>query len=286
MLKQNLNRKFLNKFTEEIIFILKTDFEQKEHEQRDFARIKQVVETEKLKQKFSGYEALPIITLPPKQIQQPTLQHPAQVTQTQQQTTIKKQVPIKQLPQKISLPVQLQVAPGEINLGKISFLLKDPLVTYVECPGENKIIVVKKAGAITKTQIILTKTEILDIISSFSAKARIPLIEGMLNARVENLEISAIVSEVSSPSFILKKSLINVIPTEPSILERGMMQFQSQIQQTPVMPPINRPFAPGANFLQPPIRPQQQINQQRQQSVNQQPQQQESFWNKKIKIGK
>ena len=268
MLKQNLNRKFLNKFTEEIIFILKTDFEQKEHEQRDFARIKQVVETEKLKQKFSGYEALPIITLPPKQIQQPTLQHPAQVTQTpalkptllqsakqtQQQTTIKKQVPIKQLPQKISLPVQLQVAPGEINLGKISFLLKDPLVTYVECPGENKIIVVKKAGAITKTQIILTKTEILDIISSFSAKARIPLIEGMLNARVENLEISAIVSEVSSPSFILKKSLINVIPTEPSILERGMMQFQSQIQQTPVMPPINRPFAPGANFLQPPIK--------------------------------
>src|SRR3990167_11456123 len=109
MLKQNLNRKFLNKFTEEIIFILKTDFEQKEHEQRDFARIKQVVETEKLKQKFSGYESLPIITLPPKQVQQPTFQH-SQVIQSsapkpitiQQQKPIQKLTPIKPPMQNIS----------------------------------------------------------------------------------------------------------------------------------------------------------------------------------------
>jgi hypothetical protein len=96
---------------------------------------------------------------------------------------------------------------NEINFGRISELVNDPITSYIECRGENKNVIIRKAGQTIKTQLTLTKEEIISIIKSFSDIARVPLIEGMLTARKGNLEISAVVSESSSSSFIIKKSV-------------------------------------------------------------------------------
>jgi hypothetical protein len=159
----------------------------------------------------------------------------------------------KPQPQKIiTIPIppkQPPLLPGEVNFGKITFLVKDPLVTYIEAPGINKNVLIKRAGITTKTQITLSKEEMLAIIKSFSETARIPLIEGMLNARLSNLEMSAVVSETTNSSFILKKNPIPEMNKPITQLQRPMMQIPTmpgvpRMSQKPTqaMPPINRPF--------------------------------------------
>ena len=63
--------------------------------------------------------------------------------------------------------------------------------------------------------------EIKKIIESFSKIAKIPLLQGMLRARVSNLEISGIIAETADSSFILKKWII------PN-LNNSQNQFQNQ----------------------------------------------------------
>lgn len=142
----------------------------------------------------------------------------------------------------IPIPPQVQIQPGEINFGKIGFLTKDHLVTYIECPGDGKNIIIKRAGATLKTQIALNKDEIMEIIKSFSEKSKIPILEGMLTARDNDLEISAITSENISHSFVIKRVLIEVQQAKPTQLERTITNFQTSTKSPSLMPPISRPF--------------------------------------------
>jgi hypothetical protein len=122
---------------------------------------------------------------------------------------------------KLKIPEnQTPLQQNEINFGKILFLIRDPQVDYIECPAENQNIMIKKAGHTLKTQVILTKEEIISIITAFSEKTRIPLIEGLLNAKYDNLEMSAIVSNVISPSFIIKKDIVPQFYQNPQFLSR------------------------------------------------------------------
>jgi hypothetical protein len=132
---------------------------------------------------------------------------------------------VQEIPAANISPAQnIALEPGEINFGKIIALARDPLVTYIECAGESKNIVIKKTGQTFKTSLTLAKEEIIAIIKDFSEKTRIPLVEGMLNARYQNLEISAVVSELIPPSFIIRKDIIqnqlNIIKQRPRYLAR------------------------------------------------------------------
>ena len=90
-------------------------------------------------------------------------------------------------------------------IDKILMMLNNTQITHIECPSENANVIIKRMGHAIKTDIILKKEELISIVKYYSEKARIPLIEGMLIARVDNLEISAVVSESSRSSFIIKK---------------------------------------------------------------------------------
>lgn len=140
-------------------------------------------------------------------------------------------------------PRPITIAPGQIDFGKINFLVQDPLITQIEAPGDKKNIIIKKAGNIIRTQITLTKEEILAIINSFSEAARIPLVEGMLIARIGNLEMTAVVSasEGSNVSFILRKEPIPIMIRPPTQLMRPLMQI------TPAQSPRPMPFIPPQN---------------------------------------
>jgi hypothetical protein len=287
---QTRQEEFLEQFTEEVILVIKRRQDKEAREKLALLRAKREVEIEKLRQRFSKYgeapkepvsykpikieekkeeikpmpliqpqvrkeekkeEMIPSIIFPP--------QNPQKVIQS-----VKVIIPQKQQPKPpmkiITIPIPPQqppLQPGEIDFGRLRFLVKDPLVTYIEAPGPSKNVIIKRAGVTTKTQITLSKEEILSIVKSFSEKARIPLIEGMLNARLANLEIAAIVTESANPSFILKKNPIPDMNRPQTNLQRPMMPFPqpgAQRPATPAIPPVNRPFTqPQPN---PPAQPQ------------------------------
>mgnify|MGYP001610347913 FL=1 len=75
----------------------------------------------------------------------------------------------------------------------------------IECPGPGKNILVKVRNMVNVTKIILSEDEIKDIINFFSTATRIPISKGILKARLDNLLISAIVSDLTGSRFIMNK---------------------------------------------------------------------------------
>ena len=92
-----------------------------------------------------------------------------------------------------------------IDLGKLNPLIRDSLVKVIECNGPNqKIIVMGRMGR-KNTKIILTKEEIDNTINKFSEAAKIPVQEGVFKVVLGTLIFSAIVSEVVSSKFLIRK---------------------------------------------------------------------------------
>jgi hypothetical protein len=308
-------QEFLDKFTEELIRATAMLLKERAKFEKELERVKRSIEIEKLKQKFEKYGEKPkkkhekpkpeakIVERPVQQIilrpiQRPVMMQPARpvlqkpapllqarpAVQPKPQTKAEAEKQIKEMPvTPIPIPQkQPTPVPGEINFEKLMFLVRDPSVTYIECPGIEKNVIIKRAGVTLKTQIKMNKDEILRIIKSFSEIARIPLIEGLLTARIQNLEISAVVTQTGSPSFIIRKILFEVRPTGPSILAPPSMP--GAIAYPPArpaaMPPVMRPFTPGAAPS-----PANQF-QQAQQAKPAQEQKKEGFWNKKVTFGK
>jgi len=266
-LEKSKQEEFLDRFTERVIEIRASQLLKKKKEEREEERRKKAIAVAKLKEKFSKYEEKPKVEekkeepkpviIPEKIIEEkPKVEEPKPVIMEKTIVLQPKPIEKKPAPEKIikiiSIPIppkQPPIQPGEADFGKITFLIKDPLVTYIECPGPDKNIIIRRAGVTTKTQITLTKEEILATIKSFSEKARIPLIEGMLKARIANLEMSAVVSEKTNSSFIVKKIIIPDMEKQISQLQRPMMQIPTMpgVPNRPLppqkpMPPINRPF--------------------------------------------
>ncbi len=202
--RQEIYDRFLKKFTEEILLRVKFELDSQEANIFEEKRIEQEVQAEKLKIRFSGYSEEQKIKRDsqnqpntPKPIAKPLIQKPVE--------------------QKIKIPIQnIPIKPGEINFGKLMTLVNDPSVSYIDCAGENKDITIRKAGRIMKVDLTLNKEEIDSIIKSFSEKARIPLIEGMLKARFNSLEIAAVFSANGS-SFVLKRNLNQISPISQGI---------------------------------------------------------------------
>jgi len=92
-----------------------------------------------------------------------------------------------------------------IELGKIIPLIKDPAIRIIECDGPDEKIIVKGAIGVKPTAIILREDEIKEIIEEFSKKSKIPVHDGIYRVAVGRLVLSAIVSTVIPPKFIIEK---------------------------------------------------------------------------------
>jgi len=120
---------------------------------------------------------------------------------------------LPELPETPNLPVQIRKQESiKIDFPqnfspeqKILFFLKDPSVTGVECIGPNKNILVNKSGRIQTTSLIFTKENIDNFMLSISEKTRIPLISGVFKAIINNLIVTAVISEYVGTRFIIQK---------------------------------------------------------------------------------
>lgn len=107
---------------------------------------------------------------------------------------------VKQKP-RINYSIQSQLSATE----KLNTLIKDPYVNEIECNGAENPLSVKKSGMTQNTQIILSIDEIYEIIAEFSQKTRIPVISGRIKAALNDLVITAVLSETLGPRFIIQK---------------------------------------------------------------------------------
>lgn len=104
------------------------------------------------------------------------------------------------------LPPYSPPKPGEtINLGKVTQFLLDPAVISVEVPGPDKNILVNRSGKIQVSPESLTKQEIEKIMHEISEKTRIPLSEGVIKTAVQDLIITAVLSDFVGTRFIIQK---------------------------------------------------------------------------------
>lgn len=121
----------------------------------------------------------------------------------------KKLTPPLSIP-KVQLPPHLQnIRPIstkiKLDLGKIEPLVNDMMVRAIECNGpKSNVFVLGRMGR-KKSTITLTKDDIEFIINSFSEHSKIPISEGVYRVAVGNLVLSAIISSVSEPRFIISK---------------------------------------------------------------------------------
>ena len=104
-----------------------------------------------------------------------------------------------------SMNANFQGTDNNYPLRKINPLIQDAAVQMIECPGAGKNILVKTRNKINSTRTTLNEAEIKNIINYFSRYAKIPVMGGILKAAVENIIISAIVSEYVGSRFIINK---------------------------------------------------------------------------------
>jgi len=116
-----------------------------------------------------------------------------------------REIPLNEINALQTIHPQPQSTPQNFNLGKINILLRDPYIQSIESSGPSQNVLIKKQNRITPTRIILTPEEIKNIINSFSQKANIPIVGGMLKAAVGTLIISAVTSEFVGSRFIISR---------------------------------------------------------------------------------
>jgi hypothetical protein len=99
-----------------------------------------------------------------------------------------------------------------LNLGKLEPILRDPSVSSVEVPGPGKNILVNKSGSIQTTQFSLNEDEIDSMITDVSNKTRIPVSQGIYKTAVNDLLVTAVVSDYVGSRFIIQKKRPNMPP--------------------------------------------------------------------------
>jgi len=91
--------------------------------------------------------------------------------------------------------------------GKIDPLLNDSSISAIECPGPEKPVVIIRMGRRQFTQIILNKDEIIEVLEEIAARVKIPLMEGVFRAAVDNFYINSIVNDMIGSKFVITKNL-------------------------------------------------------------------------------
>jgi len=88
---------------------------------------------------------------------------------------------------------------------KIDDLIKDKEIKSVECPGPGKQLIVNRSGSIEPINITLNSEEIDDIVKKFSEKSKTTPTAGVLKVTIDNLNITAIISEFIGTRFMIQK---------------------------------------------------------------------------------
>ena len=182
-------------------------------------RLKRLIKVERLKRK--------IIPEPPLEIEQVgksvVFEEPKEDFQKSKTLSpVKKSFHLKKAPKKmigsdsykksivsrgkaLSTDIQHETRSTDQLMVKLNKIINDKSVQMIECPGPGKNVLVKIRNKVNVTKLNLNEAEIKNIIIYFSDYARIPIVGGILKTSVDNIMISAVVSEYAGSRFIINK---------------------------------------------------------------------------------
>ena len=190
---QNFRKKFLLKFTEELlrnsapidVYKLNQTLQERSHPNIRKSQIKKILRK--------------------KQIERTKLLNKPQVKKLFK----KPQKRILRIPPTRLPPTMKYLTPSPsnitIDLGKLNPLIKDPMVRDIQCNGQDTNIIVKGTMGKKTSKIILNKEEINYVIEQFSKVSKIPMQEGFFKVAVGKMILSAIISKVADSKFPIKK---------------------------------------------------------------------------------
>jgi len=92
------------------------------------------------------------------------------------------------------------------SYGKLEPLFGDPSVSTIECLGEDKELMIIRAGQRQRTRISLNRVEIRGILERAADEAHVPLLEGVFRAALPSFSINAVISDVIGSRFVIKKA--------------------------------------------------------------------------------
>lgn len=101
----------------------------------------------------------------------------------------------------------------ETDLRKVLYILRDPSIQSIECPGPGIPVKINSFGKIKEAPIILSHEEIKKAVEEFSSRSRIPLIGKIFKAAIGNVIMTAILSDFIGTRFILEKKMAIPNPT-------------------------------------------------------------------------
>lgn len=103
------------------------------------------------------------------------------------------------------------------SLSRIQSLLKDPTITFIDCPGPGIPITIARGSLTQSTPFHFSAEEIEHIIRDISERTHIPLsLTGIFKAAMGNIVITALLSEFVGTRFVLqKKKPSDVKPVQP-----------------------------------------------------------------------
>lgn len=88
---------------------------------------------------------------------------------------------------------------------QLNRLIQDPSINEIELTDVDNPLLIKRSGMTQKTQVKLSIEDAYDLIAEFSQKTKIPVINGTIKAALNNLIITAVISESLGPRFIIQK---------------------------------------------------------------------------------
>ncbi len=105
-------------------------------------------------------------------------------------------------------PLSKEEIPDTITgLANLKELITDHAVTYINCPGPLKPLSIKRMGIPETIRIMLDEQKIQQVIQEFSDASRIPYIDGIFKAIVEDLMITAVINEAVGSRFTITRMM-------------------------------------------------------------------------------
>ena len=177
---KDFRKRFLVAFTKELVKI----------QGGSFPELKQIIKTEKSSE--TPWETKEIIRKEIKKLILPQIKQKPKILK----------MPRPKIPDKMKYLTKKE---NYIDLGKLNEFIKDKSIQAIECNGADEEIVIKKESGEEKTAIKLNNEEIKLILEEFSKESKTPIKKGIFHTATENLEITAIISDISGTKFIITK---------------------------------------------------------------------------------
>jgi hypothetical protein len=96
---------------------------------------------------------------------------------------------------------------ADIDFETMTPLIQNPTINMIECPGPGKNVIIRTYNTRKPANIQLSIEQMKHIVTQFSKKARVPLINGLFRAWIDKFLVSSIIAQGQPMNLIIQKAI-------------------------------------------------------------------------------